>query len=109
MWCIEIKENLPTLIKTSSARRQKSVSSRSTSHRGTDELSKGIRDLSVGMAKAAEGLGRELEKLQSRPRDSSAGRSKKPEEEKILSSGDEEEAATSTDRLREESGWKRLE
>lgn len=110
MWCVEIKPNLPPLPSLSSVHRHKSLSNRSTTLRGTEELSKGIRDLSAGMAKAAEGLGRELEKLQSTrsTRNSSAGPSRSQRDE-VLPDEDRRQTATSTDRLRQESGWMRLD
>ena len=114
MWCLEIKPNLPTLPRTGpGAERNGSIKTKSKIHR-VDDIPKPIRDLSIGMAKAAEGLGRELEKLQSAP--TRAPRSTKSVQEKethvpvpVASTGEERKSATSTDQLRQEAGWTRLD
>lgn len=64
----------------------------------------------MGMAKAAEGVGRELEKLavrDTRP----AGDHDKPKEDSValLDDRDNSPPPRSTDRLREEAGWSRLD
>lgn len=111
MWCIEIKPNLPTLPGSGTgSERHGSMKSKSKIHR-VDDIPKPIRDLSMGMAKAAEGLGRELEKLQSQSAPARAPRNTKPAQETHLPPTTAEErksSATSTDQLRHEAGWTRL-
>jgi hypothetical protein len=69
-------------------------------------IEKGIRDLSIGMAKAAEGVGRELEKLAAR--DARPPTTQKREENGGLLDREDTPPRT-TDKLREEAGWSKLE
>lgn len=105
LWCIEIKANLPTL----PAHRQTSMRrTASTSRPKSIEISKGIRDLSIGMAKDAEGVGRELEKLATRDTRPSVSHTNTREEDRG-SLDREDTPPRSTDKLREEAGWSKLD
>jgi thiamine pyrophosphokinase len=118
MWCIEIKANLPKLVTAStntSVKRQSS--SGGPSRPKVAEVSQGLRDLSIGLAKAAQGVGRELEKLQSASA-SGSGSGFKPSQQAGAEAHDshdegaKEEASPpvrNTDKLREEAGWSRLD
>jgi hypothetical protein len=59
------------------------------------------------MAKAAEGVGRELEKLAAR--DSQSVDSKPKKGGNLAEGGSKIPPSLSTDRLREEAGWSRLD
>jgi len=118
LWCIEVKPTLGSLSSPKAPRRD--------SHReiirppgtgtkapssATDELSRGIRELGLGVARAAEGVGKELEWL-------TGGRGgRKPslkvfgnEREPLVEDGDAEDVGGDPGIVvREEAGWKRLD
>lgn len=117
LWCIEIKPNLPMLSNASTStsslvRRQRSIGG--PSRPKVAEIPQGIKDLSVGLAKAAQGVGRELEKLQSVNVSGSGLSTQLPREAQAEPHDPQDVAEPSpkvrnTDKLREEAGWSRLD
>jgi hypothetical protein len=116
LWCIEIKPNLPKLkaSTSTSSNVQRQRSTGGSSRPKVAEVSQGIKDLSMGLAKAAQGVERELEKLHSANASGSGSVTKAPHGPRDEPHDSHDEAGSSpivqnTDKLREEAGWSRLD
>jgi hypothetical protein len=104
MWCLEISEPLPALSPSSSRLHE--------THRTTDDISRGIRELGQNVARAADGVGKELGRFTgtAATRKCSARGGIFADEEKLVSSGEDIDIKSGSDHLSDaETSWHRLD
>jgi hypothetical protein len=104
LWCVEIRDPLPPL--------SPSQSRLTESSRTADELTRSIRDLGLGVARAADGFGKEFERMKGGlgPRKSSIRGGVTERRNLVASSGDENDDGEPSDTGgKGDVGWQRLD